>query len=248
MSTNPTPDPIDPELPPTGQAHRPLEHLVATMEILDPYAHGRLQRVVALTRALLPALGIQGSAAEAILLAARVYEVGKITLSPYLVIQPGWLLEADQGLLETHAAAGAALVLARSGRADVAAIVRSHHERWDGLGYPDGLCGPAIPQGARVLAVVDSFVALTSSRRSREACSVEEAIGILREGRGRQWDPEVVDAFVESVIKGPQPGGTAHPGGRVVLPPSPPADPDPPPRASAALLAQWGHPPQWRGV
>jgi response regulator RpfG family c-di-GMP phosphodiesterase len=223
MSTNPAPNPLDAEPPPAGPALPPLEHLVATMEILDPYTHGRLRRVVALTRLLLLALGIEGVGAEAILLAARVYDVGKLTLAPYLLIQPDWLHDESAGLLETHAAAGAALVLARSGRADVAAIVRGHHERWDGLGYPDGLCGPAIPQGARVLAVVDSFVALTSNRTSRAASSVDDALHILREGRGQQWDPEVVDAFIADVIAGPQPGGTAAPGGRSAWSPRPPS-------------------------
>jgi HD-GYP domain-containing protein (c-di-GMP phosphodiesterase class II) len=74
--------------------------------------------------------------------------------------------------------------------------VRHHHERWDGAGYPDGLAGEAIPRGARILAVADTFDALTSDRPYRAGMSVEQALRILRQGAGEQWDPEIVEALV----------------------------------------------------
>jgi HD-GYP domain-containing protein (c-di-GMP phosphodiesterase class II) len=82
--------------------------------------------------------------------------------------------------------------------------VRHHHERWDGQGYPDGLAGEAIPLGARVLAVADTFDALTSDRPYRRGMSVERAVVILREGAGTQWDPAVVSAMLDLLREHPE--------------------------------------------
>ncbi len=102
--------------------------------------------------------------------------------------------------METHAARGAELLVQYPDLARGTAIVRHHHERWDGQGYPDGKAGYAIPLGARVLAVADSFDAMTSDRPYRRGMSVERAVQILRDGRGTQWDPQIVDAFVHGVV------------------------------------------------
>ena len=82
------------------------------------------------------------------------------------------------------------------GFADGASIIRHHHERWDGTGYPDGLMGEEIPLGARIIAVADSYDAMTTDRPYRRALSRDRAAAILAAGRGRQWDPVVVDAFL----------------------------------------------------
>ncbi len=98
--------------------------------------------------------------------------------------------------METHSARGAELLQRYPDFVRGVAIVRHHHERWDGQGYPDGKSGYDIPFGARLLAVADSFDAMTSDRPYRKGMSTERACTILREGRGTQWDEQLIDAFL----------------------------------------------------
>ena len=101
--------------------------------------------------------------------------------------------------METHAERGAELLRRHPGFARGVEIVRHHHESWNGTGYPHRLAGTAIPFGARVLAVADSYDAMTSNRPYRTGMAPQKAAAILREGRGRQWDAPLVDAFLRSV-------------------------------------------------
>ena len=89
---------------------------------------------------------------------------------------------------------------------EVAPIVRGHHERWDGCGYPDGLIGEAIPLGARIVAVLDAFDTMTTQRPNTPACSTTSALERLRAGAGSQWDPRIVDALVECLTREPHVG------------------------------------------
>lgn len=101
--------------------------------------------------------------------------------------------------METHPDRGAGLLARYPDFAPGVDIVRYHHERWDGAGYPHGLKGQEIPFGARVIAVADSFDAMTSDRPYRPGMPVSRAVEILRAGRGQQWDPAIVDAFLRSI-------------------------------------------------
>jgi HD-GYP domain-containing protein (c-di-GMP phosphodiesterase class II) len=101
--------------------------------------------------------------------------------------------------MEEHPVKGAELLKRHRDFARGVALVRHHHESWDGTGYPDGLKGAEIPFGARVIAVADSYDAMTSDRPYRKGMPIARAAGILREGRGRQWDAAVVDAFLRTI-------------------------------------------------
>lgn len=112
----------------------------------------------------------------------------------------GLLTAEERALMQTHSERGAEVLARYKDFTRGAAIVRHHHEAWDGSGYPHGLKGVEIPFGARVLAVADSFDAMTTDRPYRRGMSVAKAVGILRQGRGQQWDPQVVDAFLRSLV------------------------------------------------
>ena len=106
-------------------------------------------------------------------------------------------------IMQAHADRGAELLTRYSDFARVVDIVRHHHERWDGAGYPYRLKAKEIPIGARVIAVADSFDAMTSDRPYRRALSADQAASILLQGRGKQWDPAIVDAFLRSIAASP---------------------------------------------
>ena len=121
-----------------------------------------------------------------------------------MLLKPGRLAGAELEAMRRHTVLGAEVLtrfrLFRPG----AEIVRHHHERWDGGGYPDGLAGEAIPLGARIVAVVDSFDAMTSNRPYRRALSRRVALRRISEGAGSQWDPRVVAAFLDLESHEPQ--------------------------------------------
>ncbi len=106
--------------------------------------------------------------------------------------------------MRSHVEQGAQLLKRYPDFARGADIVKHHHERWDGKGYPDGLQGLAIPFGARVLTVADSFDAMITDRPYRRGMTPEQAVAILRSGAGKQWDPEIVDALASVVLGDPQ--------------------------------------------
>jgi HD-GYP domain-containing protein (c-di-GMP phosphodiesterase class II) len=116
---------------------------------------------------------------------------------PDAILQkPGALDDQEWALLRQHTVAGERIIASAAALADVAPLVRSSHERWDGRGYPDGLAGEQIPQGARIIAVCDSYHAMISNRAYRQAMSVRAALAELRDCAGTQFDPRIVAAFL----------------------------------------------------
>jgi len=177
-----------------------LETLADTVDLRDPYTGGHSRRVTAYTEAALAALDVRGPEAALIVAAARVHDLGKIATPDAILGKPGPLDDAEHAAMRAHAAHGAAFLDRYPDFRRGAAIVRHHHERLDGLGYPDGLRGDAIPFGARVIAVADSFDAMTSDRPYRAGMPPAVAAQRLAAGRGTQWDPAVVDAFLTRVV------------------------------------------------
>ncbi|MCC6315545.1 MAG: HD domain-containing protein, partial [Thermomicrobiales bacterium] len=178
-----------------------LAAMVDVMELRDPYTAGHSMRVAATARRLAAWMGLTGEEADLVETAGRVHDLGKVALNPTLLSKQGLLSEEEWVQIRQHPAHGAAIVEKFAGYRGCAVLVRHHHERWDGDGYPDGLAGDAIPLGARILAVADAFDAMTSARAYRPALRPEMTLAILEDGAGAQWDPRVVEVFIEGRLR-----------------------------------------------
>lgn len=176
-----------------------LESMADTVDLRDPWMRGHSKRVAEYAALILQQLRRSGSEAEMIVAAARIHDIGNIGIPDQLLCKPGRLTPEEHALVETHAERGAELLRRYPDFLAGAEMVRHHHERWDGTGYPARLQALDIPFGARVIAVADSFDAMTSERPYRNGLTATEAAVILREGRGSQWDAAVVDAFLRAI-------------------------------------------------
>jgi len=174
---------------------RTVAALGAIVEARDqtPGAHLRQVSHIALRVGI--ALGLGSEEACRIELAATLHDIGKIGIPDSILRKPGRLTAGEWGHMRTHSAAGAGIVLRFPGLDALAPIIRGHHERWDGTGYPDRLRQDAIPLAARILAVVDAFGAMTSDRPYRARIDREAALEEIRRCSGTQFDPHVVQAF-----------------------------------------------------
>lgn len=177
-----------------------LNEMADTVDLRDTYTGGHSKQVADLVHQTLVQLKVSGPEATLIEVAARLHDIGKIGIPDQILLKPGRLLPHERAVMRTHAQKGAELISKYKDFSRGAALIKHHHERWDGRGYPAGLKGHEIPFGARVIAVADSFEAMTSDRPYRGALSVDQAIQILLEGRGKQWDSSVVNGFVEMMI------------------------------------------------
>jgi putative nucleotidyltransferase with HDIG domain len=167
--------------------------LLATLRTgSDIHLHSR--RVADLSAAVAEWLGASPRGVARLRLAGLLHDVGKIHTPAAILDKRGPLTEAEYAVVKLHSEHGAAMV-APLGDQELTAIVRHHHERYDGRGYPAGLSGREIPLGARIVAVADTFDAVTSSRPYRPAIGEEEALDLLDAEAGSQLDPEVVVAF-----------------------------------------------------
>jgi putative nucleotidyltransferase with HDIG domain len=171
--------------------------LANALEAKDPYTRGHSERVAALGRRLAATLQLSTDDTEAIGQAGLLHDIGKIGVPEHVLRKPGALDPDEWAMMRRHPIVGAQIVSPFEFFAAGAVLIRHHHERFDGSGYPDGLCRDAIPLGARVIAVADVFDALTTDRPYRQALSAETAEHHLLEEAGRTLDAVVVAAFVE---------------------------------------------------
>jgi HD-GYP domain-containing protein (c-di-GMP phosphodiesterase class II) len=177
-----------------------LNDMADTVDLRDTYTGGHSKQVADLVHQTLKVLKISGPEATLIEIAARLHDIGKIGIPDQILLKPSKLSPEEMAIMQTHSQKGAELISKYKDFSRGAKMIMHHHERWDGQGYPAGLKGHEIPFGARIIAVADSFEAMTSDRPYRKALSVHEAIQILLEGRGKQWDPHIVNAFVDLVV------------------------------------------------
>jgi putative nucleotidyltransferase with HDIG domain len=174
-----------------------VETLSAAIDAKDQVTHDHLRRVQAYALGLARTLGVKDEATmKALETAALLHDVGKLAVPEYILNKPGQLTPTEFEKMKRHAGVGADILALIEFPHPVVPIVRHHHENWDGTGYPDGLRGDAIPIGARILAVVDCFDALSSDRPYRPRQTDEAALYILRQRRGTMYDPAVVDTFI----------------------------------------------------
>jgi putative nucleotidyltransferase with HDIG domain len=174
-----------------------VETLAMAIDAKDQITHGHIRRVQMYATGLAKALGVTDTRElRAIEAAALLHDMGKLAVPEHILNKPGKLTAFEYDRMKTHASVGAQILSAIDFPYPVVPIVRHHHENWDGTGYPDGLSGKDIPIGARIMAVVDCYDALTSDRPYRPALSDEEALEIIEARKGTMYDPVVTDAFV----------------------------------------------------
>ena len=173
-----------------------IETLAMAIDAKDQITHGHIRRVERYAVGLAREVGVHDeSLIKAIEAAALLHDMGKLAVPEYILNKPGRLTPAEFDRMKVHASVGADILSAIDFPYPVVPIVRHHHECWDGSGYPDGIKGTDIPIGARILAVVDCFDALTSDRPYRQKLSDAAALHILRERKGTMYDPLVVHTF-----------------------------------------------------
>ncbi len=173
-----------------------IETLAMAIDAKDQVTHGHIRRVQQYAIRLAHAIGVRDTnLIKAVEAAALLHDMGKLAVPEHILNKPGKLTPAEFERMKLHASIGADILSAIEFPYPVVPIVRHHHENWDGSGYPQGLRGTDIPIGARILAVVDCFDALTSDRPYRPKMSHVEAIHILHERRGTMYDPLIVDTF-----------------------------------------------------
>jgi putative nucleotidyltransferase with HDIG domain len=176
--------------------------LANAIEVRDPYVHGHCERLAGLAVRLAELLGVNPHDVETIRLGAILHDVGKIGIPDRVLLKPGPLDAEERRIVETHPEIGDKLLEPLDLLAAARPIVRHHHERWDGDGYPSGLVGTDIPFGARIVSVVDSIEAMTSRRLYRQPLTSDEVVAELIACRAQQWDPQIVDLTLRLIESG----------------------------------------------
>jgi HD domain/B12 binding domain len=194
----------------SGELHRALteleiaqsetvRRLSMAVEFRDEDTGAHIERIGRFSTLLAERVGFAEELCERLSYAAPLHDVGKVAIPDSILLKPGPLTAQERAIVETHAEEGHRLLRGSSSSIlDMAAtIALSHHEKWDGSGYPRGLAGEEIPIEGRIVAVADVFDALTSDRVYRTAYSVERAVALMREQRARHFDPRLLDIFLE---------------------------------------------------
>ncbi len=189
--------------------HDELEHseniiltLAVAMEARDPYTKGHSTRVGRMAQRFASYLGLPKKEEEQIRKAGILHDIGKISLSTSLLCKNGNLNKEEMEAIKRHPLVGEEICRPLISMQKILPVIRSHHERWDGGGFPDGLKGKRIPLKARILSIIDSFDAMVSKRPYREGMSINQAISIFEKERYYgQWDPALVDHFLAMMDK-----------------------------------------------
>jgi putative two-component system response regulator len=176
-----------------------IHSLVRTMEERDPYTAGHSQRVRRYALALARELGLDQKQRRRLSLAARLHDIGKVAIADAILLKPGPLTGDEYAIIREHPAVAERILTPIVRNRAVLEAIRGHHERPDGKGYPDGLSGEGVPLLSRLIAIPDCFDALTTTRAYRAARSVPEALAILQQAAGTQFDPNLVRTFVGMV-------------------------------------------------
>jgi diguanylate cyclase (GGDEF)-like protein/putative nucleotidyltransferase with HDIG domain len=180
---------------------RTIEALALAIEAKDHTTHTHLQRVRTYAVAVAAQLNLPESEIEALRAAALLHDIGKLAVPEQIINKPGKLTTEEFEKMKVHPLVGAEILERVAFPYPVAPIVRSHHERWDGTGYPEGLSGEQIPIGARILAAVDCLDALASHRQYRPALPLGEAMAKVREMAGKWFDPKVVEILESRYVE-----------------------------------------------
>jgi putative two-component system response regulator len=180
-------------------AEQVIFSLAAAVEAKDSYTERHTNRVAESARYLGMRLGLSNEDLDALYRGGIIHDIGKIGVPDSVLLKAGPLTPNEIILMRAHPEIGENIVRPLRSGSDLLPIIRHHHESYDGLGYPDGLAGTAIPLLARIVSVCDAFDALTNDRPYRKRLSEREAIAVLSGGAGRQWDPQLVNLLTGEI-------------------------------------------------
>ena len=178
-----------------------LEVLISVIEAKDSSSLGHSERVSKYVLAIAKEMKLSSGETERIRAAGLLHDIGKIAIDIAILLKNGPLTDEERKVVQTHCECGVKILKPATFLGRILPIVHQHHERFDGKGYPQGLKGDEIDPGARILAVADSFEAMTNARSYRSAMPFEEAVDEIRRHVGTQFDPEVMEAFLTAVKK-----------------------------------------------
>ena len=179
-----------------------IQALATTIEAKDPYTHGHSDRVAKYSLIIAEEMNLSGDFINMLKYAALLHDIGKIGIPEQILNKPGKLSESEFNKVKQHPELGASIVEKLDFLSKPATFIKSHHERLNGSGYPQGLCGEDIPLGAAILAVADAFDAMTTDRPYRKAWSVNETMAEIEKNSGIQFNAKVVQALKDSLEKG----------------------------------------------
>jgi HD-GYP domain-containing protein (c-di-GMP phosphodiesterase class II) len=171
--------------------------LAAAVDARDPYTHGHSERVTAYALKLGEAVGMPEEELKILRISGLLHDVGKIGVPDHVLKKPGRLTDEERETMETHPVIGEIICRRAAGLEPYLPGIRWHHERWDGNGYPDGLAQTKTPLMARVLAVADTFDAMTSDRPYRRGMPWMVALEEIRQSAGSQLDPDLAETFYQ---------------------------------------------------
>ena len=186
----------------TKKSHQDtIIHLSAAAEYKDEETGAHIQRMSNISAIIAAGLGMDDEDVDLILRSSPMHDLGKIGIPDHILLKPGKLDPDEWEIMKTHAQIGAEILGAGdSDYVNMGSIIAlSHHEKWDGSGYPSGLSGEDIPLAGRICALADVFDALTSKRPYKEAFPLEKSLAIMADGRGTHFDPRVYDVFLENL-------------------------------------------------
>jgi putative nucleotidyltransferase with HDIG domain len=181
-----------------------IETLNATVEAKDPYTAGHSARVQRVAVALGERLALSSARLDTLRYGGLFHDIGKIGVPDAILLKPARLTPDEYQVMKRHSEDGALIVGKLARLRETVPLIRHHHEHWDGRGFPDGLAGEQIPLEASIVGLADAWDAMTTERPYARALTLAEALAQIREGRGTQFAPVLVDAFLGLVLERPE--------------------------------------------
>ncbi len=187
---------------PEGSRSHSREALASAVEKRDPYTGGHIKRVVEYSMAIAQYMAMPLTDVEDLRLAAVLHDIGKIGIKDSVLLKQARLDHDEIAHMREHPLVGEDILVHIEQMKGVRKILRAHHERWDGTGYPDGLKGDQIPVHARIIAIADTFDAITTDRPYRKAADWKTAVDEIKRCSGKEYDPMLVQAFMKACEAG----------------------------------------------